>query len=98
MSGIIIKTPEQIEGIRKSSRLAAEVLDYAGQFVQPGNSTYFIDEKIEEKILAAGAIPATKGYSGFPKSSCISVNEVVCHGIPSKETILKDGDIVNIDI
>ncbi len=98
MSGIIIKTPEQIEGIRKSSRLAAEILDYAEQFVQAGNSTHFIDERIEEKIVESGAIPATKGYNGYPKSSCISLNEVVCHGIPSKRTILKDGDILNIDV
>jgi len=98
MGGIIIKTPQEIEGIRKSSHLAAKALDYAAQFVQPGVSTEFIDDKIEEMILENNAIPATKGYNGYPKSSCISLNEVVCHGIPSKETILKDGDILNIDI
>lgn len=98
MSGIIIKTPEQIEGIRKSSRLAAETLNYAEQFVKAGVSTGFIDQKIEEFILKHGAIPATKGYNGFPKSSCISPNNVVCHGIPSENVILKEGDILNIDI
>ncbi len=98
MGGIIIKTPEEIEGIRKSSRLAAETLDYAAQLVNPGVSTKFIDDKIEEMIVANGAIPATKGYNGYPKSSCISLNEVVCHGIPSEKTILKEGDILNIDI
>jgi methionyl aminopeptidase len=83
MSGIIIKNAEQIEGIRKSCVLAAETLDYAEQFVTEGVSTEEIDRKIEEFIISHGAIPATKGYNGYPKSSCISLNEVVCHGIPS---------------
>ncbi|MBT3385785.1 MAG: type I methionyl aminopeptidase [Prolixibacteraceae bacterium] len=98
MGEIIIKTPEQIEGIRKSSKLAAKALDFAGQFVSVGISSEFIDSKIEEFILAHGAIPATKGYNGYPKASCISLNEVVCHGIPSEKIILKNGDILNIDI
>lgn len=98
MSGIIIKTREQIDGIRKSSVLAAKTLDYAGQFVKEGISTEEIDNKIEEFIVNHGAIPATKGYNGYPKSSCISINEIVCHGIPSPQTILKQGDILNIDI
>lgn len=98
MEEIIIKTPEQIEGIRQSSRLAARTLDYIGQFVKPGVSTEYLDIKIEEFIRDHGAIPATKGYNGYPKSSCISPNEVVCHGIPSPQTILKEGDIANIDI
>lgn len=98
MSDIIIKTREQIDGIRKSSKLAAQALDFAGQFVKTGVSTGFIDDKIEEFILSNGAIPATKGYNGYPKSSCISPNNIVCHGIPSKETILKEGDILNIDV
>jgi len=98
MAEIIIKTPEQIEGIRKSSQLAAKTLDYAGQFVKAGVTTGYIDDKIEEFIISHGAIPATKGYNGYPKSSCISLNEVVCHGIPSEKTILKEGDILNIDV
>lgn len=98
MSNIIIKTQEQIDAIRKSGHLAAQALDYAGQFVEAGVSTGFIDDKIEKFILDNGAIPATKGYNGYPKSSCISLNEVVCHGIPSEETILKEGDILNIDV
>lgn len=98
MGEIIIKTPEEIDGVRRSSKLAAEILDFSGQFVKSGVSTKYIDDKIEEMIVARGAIPATKGYNGYPKSSCISLNEVVCHGIPSGETILKDGDILNIDI
>ncbi|MFV0266596.1 MAG: type I methionyl aminopeptidase [Draconibacterium sp.] len=98
MGKIVIKTPEQIDGIRKSAKLAAQALDYAGQFVKEGVNTEFIDDKIEEFIRSHGAIPATKGYNGYPKSSCISLNNVICHGIPSKNTILKPGDILNIDI
>ncbi len=98
MGGIIIKTPEQIEGIRKSCHLAAQTLDFAGQFVKEGISTELIDQKIEEFIVSHGGVPATKGYNGYPKSSCISLNEVVCHGIPSEKTVLKEGDILNIDI
>uniref|UniRef100_UPI003217581B type I methionyl aminopeptidase n=1 Tax=uncultured Draconibacterium sp. TaxID=1573823 RepID=UPI003217581B len=98
MGKIVIKTPEQIEGIRQSSRLAAKTLDFAEQFVKEGVNTEFIDDKIEEFIIAHGAVPATKGYNGYPKSSCISLNNVICHGIPSKQTILKKGDILNIDI
>jgi len=98
MGEIIIKNPEQIEGIRRSSRLAAETLDYISEFVKAGVNTRVLDDKIEEFILDHKAIPATKGYNGFPGSSCISPNEVVCHGIPSANTVLKEGDIVNIDV
>ncbi len=98
MAKIIIKTAEQIEGIRKSSQLAAQTLDYAEQFVKAGVSTEFIDDKIEEFILSNGATAAPKGYHGFPKSSCISPNNVICHGIPAKDILLKDGDIINIDV
>ena len=98
MEKIIIKTPEQIEGIRKSSKLAGQTLEYIAEFVKEGVSTEFLDQKIEAFIREHGAIPATLGYSGYPKSSCISLNEVVCHGIPSKNTILKNGDILNIDV
>ncbi len=94
---IKIKTPEQIEGIRKSSRLAAETLKYLEQFVVPGTKTSFIDKKCEEFVRDNGAIPATKGYKGFPASCCISPNDVICHGIPGSYE-LKWGDIVNIDV
>lgn len=98
MEKIIIKTPEQIEGIRKSSKLAGQTLEYIAEFVKEGVSTEFLDRKIDEYIRENGAIPATLGYGGYPKSSCISLNEVVCHGIPSEKTLLKDGDILNIDV
>ena len=98
MEKIIIKTPEQIVGIRKSSKLAGQTLEYIAQFVKEGVSTEFIDQKIEAFIRENGAIPATLGYGGFPKSCCTSINEVVCHGIPSDDTILKNGDILNVDV
>ncbi len=91
MGEIIIKNPFQIEGIRKSSRLAAQTLDYIAPFVEAGVSTGFLDRKIEEFIRDHGAIPATKGYNGFPASSCISPNEIVCHGIPSPDSHPKGG-------
>ncbi|MCK5823153.1 MAG: type I methionyl aminopeptidase [Bacteroidales bacterium] len=98
MSKIIIKNQEQIEGIRKSSKLAGEVLKYIAQYVKEGVNTEYLDNKIEEFIRDHNAIPAPLNYHGFPKSSCISLNEVVCHGIPSSKTILKPGDILNIDV
>lgn len=98
MSEIIIKTEEQIVGIRKSSQLAGKALVMIGDYVKEGVNTEYLDKIIHEFIQDNGAIPAPLGYNGYPKSSCISLNEVVCHGIPSTETILKPGDILNIDI
>jgi methionyl aminopeptidase len=95
---IIIKTKEQIEGIRKSSKLAGEVLLYIADFVKEGVSTYYLDKLIHNYIVEHGAIPATMNYNGFPKSCCISLNDVICHGIPAEEVVLKHGDILNIDI
>lgn len=95
---IIIKTPEQIEGIRKSSILAAQSLNYISSYVKAGVNTEYLDDLIHDFIVKNNAVPATLGYNDFPKSSCISPNNVICHGIPSKNTILKDGDIVNIDV
>ena len=94
---IIIKTPEQIEGIRKSSKLAAKTLQYLEQFVVAGNTTAFINQKAEEFMRSHGAIPATLNYKGYPAASCISVNDEVCHGVPN-QYVLKDGDIVNVDV
>lgn len=96
--GIIIKTPEQIDGIRTSSQLAGSTLKMIEGYIKEGVSTEYLDKIIEEYMRDNGAIPATLGYHGYPKSSCISLNEVVCHGIPSIDTILKSGDILNIDV
>jgi methionyl aminopeptidase len=95
---IIIKNQTQIEGIRKSSKLAAVTLDYLSKFVKPGVSTEALNNIGHKFIVDHGAIPAPLNYSGFPKSICTSINNVVCHGIPSKNEVLKEGDIVNIDI
>lgn len=96
--GIIIKTEEQIQGIRKSSQLAAQCLDFIEPFVKEGVSTGELDRKLEEFIRKNGAIPAPLNYNGFPKATCISPNSVVCHGIPDDGIVLKNGDIVNIDV
>ena len=95
---IRIKTPEQIEGIRASSKLAAATLAHIAPYVVPGVSTLELNDRAEQFIVDQGAIPAPLGYRGYPKATCISVNEVICHGIPSADTILKEGDIVNVDI
>lgn len=95
---IVIKNPTQIEGIRKSSRLAAQVLKYLTPFVKPGISTNKLNDLAHKYIINHGAIPAPLGYRGFPKSICTSVNNVVCHGIPSDQEILKEGDIINLDV
>ncbi|MFV0366723.1 MAG: type I methionyl aminopeptidase [Mangrovibacterium sp.] len=98
MTDIIIKNAEQIEGIRKSSQLAGKCLQMIEDYIKEGVSTEYLDNIINEFILDNGAISACKGYNGYPKYTCISVNEVVCHGIPSSKEILKDGDILNIDV
>ncbi len=95
---IIIKSKQQIDGIKKSSQLAAATLDFIAEHVESGVSTEHLDNLIHEYITEHGGIPATLGFHGFPKSSCISLNNVICHGIPSRETILQDGDILNIDV
>ena len=94
---IKIKTPEQIEGIRASSKLAAATLKYIEPFVKPGVTTLELDTLIEKFVRDNGALPATKGYKGYKHASCISPNDVVCHGVPNA-TVLQDGDIVNIDV
>ncbi|QKZ10218.1 type I methionyl aminopeptidase [Erwinia amylovora] len=96
---ISIKTPEEIEKMRVAGRLAAEVLEMIAEHVVPGVSTAELDRLCHDHIVnKQHAVSACLGYHGFPKSVCISVNESVCHGIPSDDKILKDGDIVNIDV
>lgn len=94
---VTIHSKEDYEGMRKAGRLAAEVLDYIKDFVQPGTSTQELNDLCHNMIIQRGAIPAPLGYRGFPKSICTSVNHVVCHGIPDDRK-LKNGDIVNIDV
>ncbi len=97
MSKVTIHTANDAEGMRKAGRLAAEVLDFIGQHVQPGVTTDHLNTLCHDMIVKAGAIPAPLNYRGFPKSICTSVNHVVCHGIPSDKKLQK-GDIVNIDV
>lgn len=94
----LIKTPEQIEGIRRSSVINTGVLDMVASEIKAGISTAALDKLIYDFTVAHNAIPAPLNYEGFPCSSCISINEVVCHGIPNEKTILKEGDIVNVDV
>ena len=98
MDDIIIKTQEQINGIRKSSKLAGQALIMIEDYIKEGVTTEYLDNILDEFFRDNGAISACMGYGGFPKSTCISLNEVVCHGIPSKDTVLKNGDILNIDV
>lgn len=95
---VSIKTPEEIQTMREAGRMAARVLEQIGEYVQPGVTTARLDEICNEMILAQGGVSACIGYKGFPKSVCTSVNQVVCHGIPSDKKVLKDGDIINIDV
>ncbi len=95
--GIRIHTSEEFDRMRKSCILAAKTLDMIGKYVVPGVSTNELDRICHDFIVTNNAVPATLGYRGFPKSSCISINHVVCHGIPS-DRLLKEGDILNIDV
>lgn len=94
----LIKTPEQIEGIKRSGVVNTGVLDMLTQEIKPGMTTEQIDRLVHDYTVAHGAIPAPLNYEGFPKSVCVSINEVVCHGIPSPKVFLKEGDIVNVDV
>ena len=94
----IIKTKGQIDGIRESGKINIAVLDYVVSHVEIGMSTEEIDQMVYQKTKEFGGIPGTLNYQGFPKSSCISINDQICHGIPSEKDILKAGDIVNVDI
>ena len=89
--------PAGFAGMRAAGQLAAEILDALTPLVKPGVTTAALDDVVRQMTLAGGAVPATLGYRGYTHSSCISINHVVCHGIPSDKT-LKDGDIVNVDV
>lgn len=95
---VTIKSADDIQKMRVAGRMAARVLEQIGQYVQPGVTTAELDARCNEMILDQGAISACIGYKGFPKAVCTSVNHVVCHGIPSDKKVLKDGDIINIDV
>ncbi|MFI0349878.1 type I methionyl aminopeptidase [Actinomadura sp. 9N407] len=92
-----VKTPEIIERMRVAGKIAGQALEEVGKHVRPGVTTDELDVIGHEFLLDHGAYPSTLGYRGFPKSLCTSINEVICHGIPD-DTVLRDGDIINIDI
>ena len=94
----LLKTPAEIEGIKRSAEVNIGVLDYVAERIAPGITTEQIDQWVHDYTVEHGAIPAPLDYEGFPKSVCTSANEVVCHGIPSDDVVLKDGDIVNVDV
>ncbi len=94
----LIKTPEQIEGIRRSGVVNTGVLDMVAKEIHAGMSTLEIDEMVYDYTVSHGAVPAPLNYEGFPKSVCTSINEVVCHGIPNEYDVLEEGDIINVDV
>lgn len=95
---MIQKTPAEIVLIKKACELTRDALVYAKTLIKPGVSTYDIDKSLEKFIIESGGSPACLGYEGYPAATCISVNEMVVHGIPSKDIILQEGDIVSVDI
>lgn len=97
MSGIVIKSPREVEGIRRAGEILRETLELAQEKIERGMTTGELDRLIEEFILSRSAIPVFKGYRGFPASSCISVNDQVIHGIPGK-LVIRHGDLVKIDV
>ncbi|MEW4413872.1 methionyl aminopeptidase [Clostridium sp. AN503] len=97
-SHALIKTPEQIIKIKESAAVNIAVLDYVAEHIGPGTTTEEIDRWVYDETTKRGAIPAPLNFEGFPKSVCTSVNEEVCHGIPSPDVVLKEGDIINVDV
>lgn len=94
----LLKTPEQIEAIRKSAELNTAVLDHVAAHIKAGMSTAEIDRLVYDYTTEHGGIPAPLNYEGFPKSVCTSINNVICHGIPDEDEILEEGDIINVDV
>ena len=94
----VLRTPEQLEGIRESAKINTALWDDISENIREGMSTEEIDVMVYDFTTKHGAIPAPLNYEGFPKSVCTSINDVVCHGIPSKTEILQSGDIINVDV
>lgn len=95
---MLIKTKEQLDGIRESGKVNTAVLDVVSEKIEVGMSTEEINRIVDETTRKLGGIPAPLHYEGYPKSVCTSVNDQVCHGIPSPDVILRDGDIINVDV
>ena len=95
---LTLLSSREIDKMRTAGRLAAQLLEHLGKMVNPGVTTLEIDAEAEKWTKQHGAVSAPLGYHGYPKSICTSVNEVICHGIPNAKQVLKDGDIINIDV
>lgn len=93
----IIQSPDVVDAMREASRIAADALQAAGKACVPGATTDEVDKVVHDYLIAHGAYPSTLGYRGFPKSCCVSLNEIVCHGIPDTQ-VIEEGDIVNVDV
>lgn len=95
---IQVKSAKEIEIMKKANQIAAEALIVAGNAIKPGMSTWELDKIIHDFIVSQGAVPSSLGYGGFTGSACISVNAELIHGIPSKKKIIREGDIVSVDV
>ena len=95
---IVLKSKKELEIMRENGRVIAEIFEKVKAVIAPGISTYDIDQIAEEYMLSKNGIPSFKGYEGYPAATCISINEVVIHGIPEKNRLLQEGDIVGIDL
>lgn len=95
---ITIKSKTDLAKMREAGRIAARALELAGKSIKPGMTTFQLDKIIHDFIISCGAIPTFLGYGGFPASACISINDEVIHGIPSKKRIIRSGDIVSVDV
>ncbi len=95
---ITIKSKTDLAKMREAGRIAARALELAGKSIKPGMTTFQLDKIIHDFIVSCGAVPTFLGYGGFPASACISINEEVIHGIPSKKKIIREGDIVSVDV
>src|SRR5690625_5159280 len=95
---IILKSNDELQTMRAAGKVVAQAHELVREMIKPGVSTWELDNAVEEFILKQNAIPAFKGYQGYPASICASVNEVVVHGIPSKDVVLAEGSIISVDI
>ncbi len=95
---VVLKTTEELSAMREAGRITAAALAAAGEAIKAGMTTYELDSVIHKVITAAGATPSFLGYGGFPASACISINNEVIHGIPSKKRVIREGDIVSVDV
>ena len=95
---INLRTQREISKLKDATRISAEALQVAGEACKAGVTTWEVDKVVEKFIVSQGAEPSFLNYQGFPASSCISVNDTIIHGIPSKNIVLKDGDIVSVDV